>query len=213
MSNLPNPTRPSWNPAERVLRAASPSGCGPRPGVTGAPPAVGLPWQLAQLAPAFMSCTYGAGCSTQEGTLATILEIHREGQAAAPHLRAARGAIVNVVDIHAERPLAGFLAYAVGFGGSMIWFGSSAGVAITNKFPEGRNVIAWVKQGWHVSVAYVIGFFILFLTMGWEPADNKEHKVVNCPVPGCPMAGQGDSLKESGATGGIVSHLHTGDKF
>ena len=30
----------------------------------------------------------------------------------------------------------GMLAYSVGFGGSMIWFGSSAGVAITNKFPE-----------------------------------------------------------------------------
>jgi Na+/H+ antiporter NhaD/arsenite permease-like protein len=85
----------------------------------------------------------------------------------------------------------GMLAYSVGFGGSMIWFGSSAGVAITNKFPEGRNVIEWVKKGWHVSVAYVIGFFVLYLTMGWEPADNKEHKIINCPVPGCPMANKG----------------------
>lgn len=82
----------------------------------------------------------------------------------------------------------GMLAYAVGFGGSMIWFGSSAGVAITNKFPEGRNVILWVKKGWHVAVAYVIGFFTLYLIMGWEPADTKEHKIINCPVPGCPMA-------------------------
>jgi Na+/H+ antiporter NhaD/arsenite permease-like protein len=85
----------------------------------------------------------------------------------------------------------GMLAYSVGFGGSMIWFGSSAGVAITNKFPEGRNVIEWVKKGWHVSVAYVIGFFVLYFTMGWEPADNKEHKIINCPVPGCPMANKG----------------------
>jgi Na+/H+ antiporter NhaD/arsenite permease-like protein len=80
----------------------------------------------------------------------------------------------------------GMLAYTVGFGGSMIWFGSSAGVAITNKFPEGRNVIAWVKNGWHIAAAYVIGFAALFLIMGWEPADTREHKVVNCPVPGCP---------------------------
>jgi hypothetical protein len=29
----------------------------------------------------------------------------------------------------------GFVAYAVGFGGSMIWFGSSAGVALSNNFP------------------------------------------------------------------------------
>jgi Na+/H+ antiporter NhaD/arsenite permease-like protein len=82
----------------------------------------------------------------------------------------------------------GMLAYSVGFGGSMIWFGSSAGVAITNKFPESRNVILWVKNGWHVAVAYVIGFFALYLIMGWEPADNNEHKIINCPVPGCPMA-------------------------
>jgi len=82
----------------------------------------------------------------------------------------------------------GMLAYTVGFGGSMIWFGSSAGVAITNKFPEARNVGKWLKSGWHVSVAYVIGFFALYLLLGWEPADNKEHKIKNCPVPGCPMA-------------------------
>jgi Na+/H+ antiporter NhaD/arsenite permease-like protein len=81
----------------------------------------------------------------------------------------------------------GMLAYTVGFGGSMIWFGSSAGVAITSKFPESRNVILWVKNGWHVAVAYIIGFFALYLIMGWEPADNKEHKIINCPVPGCPM--------------------------
>lgn len=84
----------------------------------------------------------------------------------------------------------GMLAYTVGFGGSMIWFGSSAGVAITNKFPEGRNVFEWLKKGWHVAVAYVIGFFILLSMLGWEPADTKEHKIVNCPVPGCPMANQ-----------------------
>ena len=63
----------------------------------------------------------------------------------------------------------GMLAYAVGFGGSMIWFGSSAGVAITTKFHEARSVFKWIKSGWHVIVAYVLGFFILLLTMGWEP--------------------------------------------
>lgn len=81
----------------------------------------------------------------------------------------------------------GMLAYSVGFGGSMIWFGSSAGVAITNKFPDDRDVLKWVKGGWHVVAAFVIGFFALYLIMGWEPADNKEHKIINCPVPGCPM--------------------------
>ena len=78
----------------------------------------------------------------------------------------------------------GMLAYAVGFGGSMVWFGSSAGVALTNKFPDARDVVMWFRKGWHVAVAYVIGFFALYLIMGWEPADNKEHKVINYPVTG-----------------------------
>jgi Na+/H+ antiporter NhaD/arsenite permease-like protein len=33
----------------------------------------------------------------------------------------------------------GVLAYAVGFGGSMLWFGSSAGVALSNMYPEAKS--------------------------------------------------------------------------
>lgn len=61
------------------------------------------------------------------------------------------------------------LAYAVGFGGSMVWFGSSAGVALTNLYPEGRSVFAWLRQGWHVPVAYVFGFFVMLALLGWRP--------------------------------------------
>lgn len=53
------------------------------------------------------------------------------------------------------------LAYAVGFGGSMVWFGSSAGVAISNIYPEARSVGAWLRSGWHVPLAYVIGFLMM----------------------------------------------------
>lgn len=42
--------------------------------------------QLAQLRPAFFSVTYGAGGSTRDRTLETVLEIQAEGHNAAPHL-------------------------------------------------------------------------------------------------------------------------------
>ncbi len=71
----------------------------------------------------------------------------------------------------------GVLAYCVGFGGSMIWFGSSAGVAITNVFPEGRSVWSWLKGGWFVAVGYIVGFFALFLTLGWHPHDPHKAGV------------------------------------
>jgi Na+/H+ antiporter NhaD/arsenite permease-like protein len=63
----------------------------------------------------------------------------------------------------------GYLAYAVGFGGSMIWFGSSAGVAISNMYPEAKSVGLWLRHGWHIAVAYVIGFFVMLSVLGWHP--------------------------------------------
>lgn len=68
----------------------------------------------------------------------------------------------------------GVLAYAVGFGGSMLWFGSSAGVALTNLYPEARSVGLWLRHGWHVALAYVLGFAVMMATVGWEP--HEGHK-------------------------------------
>jgi Na+/H+ antiporter NhaD/arsenite permease-like protein len=63
----------------------------------------------------------------------------------------------------------GFLAYAVGFGGSMIWFGSSAGVALSNMYPQARSVAAWLRGGWHIVPAYIAGYFALLALHGWHP--------------------------------------------
>ena len=62
----------------------------------------------------------------------------------------------------------GYLAYAVGFGGSMLWFGSSAGVALSNLYPEAKSAIAWVRAGWHVSLAYLIGFVAMLAFHPWK---------------------------------------------
>ncbi|HXN16191.1 MAG TPA: citrate transporter [Usitatibacter sp.] len=63
----------------------------------------------------------------------------------------------------------GFVAYAVGFGGSIIWFGSSAGVALCNKFPEARSVGLWLRHGWHIALGYVVGFFVMLAVLGFHP--------------------------------------------
>jgi Na+/H+ antiporter NhaD/arsenite permease-like protein len=78
----------------------------------------------------------------------------------------------------------GFLAYSVGFGGSMIWFGSSAGVALASAFPEARSVGAWLRHGWHVTLAYVVGFFVLLSVLGWHPHGQLTRQ----PVPSNPAA-------------------------
>ena len=76
----------------------------------------------------------------------------------------------------------GVLAYAVGFGGSMLWFGSSAGVAICNMFPEARSTGRWLREGWPVAVAYVAGFAALMLAMlGWKPGGSLPEQRVAMP--------------------------------
>lgn len=107
----------------------------------------------------------------------------------------------------------GMLAYAVGFGGSMIWFGSSAGVALSNMFPEARSVGLWLRHGWHVAFAYVIGFFVLLAVLGWEPHEKRvrggaapEAPAANAPAvapalapkPAAGAAASGDDLMKKG---------------
>ncbi|NVN94245.1 MAG: citrate transporter [Bacteroidetes bacterium] len=70
----------------------------------------------------------------------------------------------------------GVLAFSVGFGGSMIWFGSSAGVALSNMYPEAKNTYKYVTKGWHVTFAYIVSFFVMIGIVGWHP--HAPHKKV-----------------------------------
>ncbi len=77
----------------------------------------------------------------------------------------------------------GFLAYAVGFGGSMIWFGSSAGVALAGMYPQARSVGAWLRAGWHVALAYVAGFAVMVVVLGFHGHPIKQGSAVSAPTP------------------------------
>lgn len=52
--------------------------------------------RLAELQPRYFSVTFGAGGSTQQGTLDTVLDIMREGHAAAPHLSCVGGTRASI---------------------------------------------------------------------------------------------------------------------
>ena len=57
--------------------------------------------ELAALKPEFFSCTFGAGGSTRDRTLETVLEMQREGFEAAPHLScigASRDSLRHLLD-------------------------------------------------------------------------------------------------------------------
>jgi len=62
--------------------------------------------QLAQLKPRFFSVTYGAGGSTRERTLGTVLEIRQAGHEAAPHLScigSSRADITATLDLYKSK--------------------------------------------------------------------------------------------------------------
>jgi Na+/H+ antiporter NhaD/arsenite permease-like protein len=77
----------------------------------------------------------------------------------------------------------GFLAFTVGFGGSMVWFGSSAGVALTNLYPETRSVGKWIRHGWYVIVAYVVAFFVMLAVWPWHPDSRHKERRVHVSSP------------------------------
>jgi hypothetical protein len=36
-------------------------------------------------------------------------------------------------------------------------------------YPEAKSVGLWLKHGWYIAVAYVVGFFMMLAILGWHP--------------------------------------------
>ena len=107
--------------------------------------------QLAQLSPAFCSVTFGAGGSTREGTLATVLEIRDEGLPAAPHLSCIGGTRDSLSDVLAQYREHG-IRHVVALRGDL-----PSGMADAGLFAHASDLVAFIREttgDWfHVDVA------------------------------------------------------------
>ena len=96
--------------------------------------------QLAQLRPAFFSVTYGAGGSTREGTLSTVLEIRDDGHNAAPHIScvaSTRGALREVI----QQYKAHGIRHTVALRGDL-----PSGLAMSGELRYASELVAFIRE-------------------------------------------------------------------
>jgi methylenetetrahydrofolate reductase (NADPH) len=96
--------------------------------------------QLAQLKPAFFSVTFGAGGSTQKGTLDTALEIQAEGFEAAPHVScigSTRDSIREVLKQYRDHGI----RHTVALRGDL-----PSGMAEAGEFRYASDLVAFIRE-------------------------------------------------------------------
>lgn len=107
--------------------------------------------QLAQLKPRFFSVTFGAGGSTRERTLETVLEIQAEHHEAAPHLSCIGSTRENIRAILAEFKTNG-ISHIVALRGDL-----PSGTASTGEFAHANELVEFIRAEtdvhFHIEVA------------------------------------------------------------
>jgi len=109
-------------------------------------------WQaLAKLKPRFFSCTYGAGGSTREGTLETVIEIRKAGLEAAPHISCVASTKHDIGE-QLERYKANGIRHLVALRGDL-----PSGLAASGEFRYASELVAFVRartgDWFHIEVA------------------------------------------------------------
>ena len=107
--------------------------------------------QLAQLEPAFFSVTFGAGGSTRERTMDTVLEIQAEGHEAAPHVSCIASTRASVRDM-LQRYREASIKRVVALRGDM-----PSGMVEAGEFRFASELVAFIRQefgtAFHIEVA------------------------------------------------------------
>jgi len=107
--------------------------------------------QLGQLQPRFFSCTFGAGGSTREGTLETVLEIRAAGFEAAPHLSCIASSRAEL-KAQIERYRAHGIRHIVALRGDL-----PSGLASSGELRYANELVAFIREAtgdwFHIEVA------------------------------------------------------------
>jgi len=107
--------------------------------------------QLAQLKPAFFSVTFGAGGSTRDRTMDTVLEIQAEGHQAAPHVSCIASSKATVRDMLQRYRQAG-IRRVVALRGDM-----PSGMVEAGEFRFANELVAFIRgefgSAFHIEVA------------------------------------------------------------
>jgi methylenetetrahydrofolate reductase (NADPH) len=101
--------------------------------------------ELGALKPKFFSVTFGAGGSTQSGTLETVLEIRREGFEAAPHISCVASTRKEIAAI-LEQYRASGIRHIVALRGDL-----PSGVAMAGELRHANELVEFIRQttgGW-----------------------------------------------------------------
>jgi methylenetetrahydrofolate reductase (NADPH) len=96
--------------------------------------------ELAKLKPRFFSCTFGAGGSTREGTLETVLEIRKAGHEAAPHISCVASSRKDIAD-QLERYRASGIRHVVALRGDL-----PSGLAAAGEFRHADELVAFIRE-------------------------------------------------------------------
>jgi methylenetetrahydrofolate reductase (NADPH) len=107
--------------------------------------------QLAQLKPKFFSCTYGAGGSTRDRTLDTVLEIQSAGHNAAPHIScvgATRADVATTLELYRSKGI----RHIVALRGDL-----PSGSASAGELRHANELVAFIRERtgshFHIEVA------------------------------------------------------------
>jgi methylenetetrahydrofolate reductase (NADPH) len=107
--------------------------------------------QLAQLEPAFCSVTFGAGGSTREGTLSTVLDFRADGLEAVPHISCIGGSSASIAEV-LEKYRSHGIRHVVALRGDL-----PSGTIDTGDFRYASELVAFIRketgEHFHIDVA------------------------------------------------------------